>query len=68
MVNAYMYGIDCNNSTSYLLVMMDRVHLCYTQMRAGIYIDEGTVHIVSQKGDVYTLSAILYCGIEIMEN
>lgn len=35
MMNAYMYGIDCNNPTYYLLVMMDRVRLCYTQMEAG---------------------------------
>ena len=57
MADAYMYGLNNDNPTSYPLVMTDGVNLCYTQMGTGIYIDEKTAHVVSQEGNVYTLSA-----------
>ena len=37
-VDAYMYGLNNDNPTSYPLVMTDGVHLCYTQM--GIMLDQ----------------------------
>lgn len=57
MADAYMYGITDYNPTGYPIQLFENVNLCYTWMGGGVYLDEKTVHVDSQEGDVYTISA-----------
>lgn len=57
MADAYMYGITDYNPTGYPIELSEGVHLCYTGMGGGLYLNEKTVHIIAQEGDVYTISA-----------
>lgn len=60
-VDAYMYGIYDDYPTDgpalYPMYMSDGVHLAYTQMNSGIYVDTTSAYTVSQKGPWVELAA-----------
>lgn len=57
VAEAYMYGITDYNPTSYPVKLTDGVYLSYNFMSSAVYLDTHTAHIVSQEGNVYTLTA-----------